>query len=224
MNLLNRMKLLNNKYARILTILLLLEGTVFYAVAFRAENVPLVGALSAFPKQFGGWRMVQDVKIEPEIQEILQADDLLNRSYLNPAGNTGVYLFIAYFKTQRAGQAPHSPKNCLPGSGWEPIESGPIAIDVPGRSEPIRSNRYVVAHGEEKSVVLYWYQSHNRIIASEFAAKFWLVADSIKYHRSDSSLVKVVVPVSNGDTDAATRIAVDFVQTIFPDLTRQLPG
>jgi EpsI family protein len=217
------MNFLNNRYARILTLLLLLEGAVFYAVAFRSENVARVGPLSAFPAQFGGWRMAQDVKIEPEIQEILQADDILNRSYLSPAGNTGVYLFIAYFKTQRSGQAPHSPKNCLPGSGWEPIESGPIAIDVPGRGQPIRSNRYVVAHGEEKSVVLYWYQSHNRIIASEFAAKFWLVVDSIKYRRSDSSLVKVVVPVRNGDTDAATRIAVDFVQTIFPDLTRQLP-
>jgi len=218
------MNLLNSKYARILTVFLLLEGTVFYAVANRGEHVPVTGPLSAFPVQLGGWRMVQDVKIEPEIQEILQADDLLNRSYLNPAGNTGVYLFIAYFKTQRSGQAPHSPKNCLPGSGWEPIESEPITIEVPGRGEPIRSNRYVVAHGDEKSVVLYWYQSHNRIIASEFAAKFWLVADSIRYHRSDSSLVKVVVPVRNGEIDAATRNAVEFVQAVFPDLMRQLPG
>jgi EpsI family protein len=218
------MNLIHNKYAVILTVVLLLEGGVFYAVANRAENVPLAGPLAAFPAQVGGWRMVQDVKIEPEIQDILQADDLLNRSYLNPAGNTGVYLFIAYFKTQRSGQAPHSPKNCLPGSGWEPIESEPITIDVPGRSEPIRSNRYVVAHGDEKSVVLYWYQSHNRIIASEFAAKFWLVADSIKYHRSDSSLVKVVVPVRDGDIDAATKAAVAFVQALFPDLTRQLPA
>jgi EpsI family protein len=218
------MSLLNSKYARILTVFLLLEGTVFYAVAFRPENMPLVGPLSAFPAQLGGWRMQQDVKVEPEIQEILRADDLLNRVYIDPAGNTAAYLFIAYFKTQRFGQAPHSPKNCLPGSGWEPIESEPIAIDVPGRSQPIRSNRYVVAHGEEKSVVLYWYQSHNRIIASEFAAKFWLVADSIKYRRSDSSLVKVVVPVRNDDTNAATEIAVRFVQAMFPDLTRQLPA
>ena len=77
---------------------------------------------------------------------------------------------------------------------------------MPGRSEPIRSNRYVVAHGDEKSVVLYWYQSHNRVIASELAAKFWLVADSIKYHRSDSSLVRVVVPVRDGDTDIIGRL------------------
>ena len=213
---------LKSKHVRILTVFLLIESTVFYAVAFRTENVPMVGPLSSFPAQSGDWSMKQDVKIEPEIQELLQADDTLNRIYVNSAG-TAAYLFIAYFKSQRFGQAPHSPKNCLPGSGWEPIESGPIGIDVPGRSERIWSNRYVVAHGDEKSVVFYWYQSHNRIIASEFSAKFWLVTDSIRYHRSDSSLVRVVVPVRNGDIKAATKVGVDFVQMIFPDLTRQLP-
>lgn len=218
------MNFLSNKYARILTIVLLLQGTAFYATAFREEKVPPVAALSAFPAQVGGWRMDQDVKIEPEILDILKADDTLNRSYVNPGADAAAFLFIAYFKTQRYGQAPHSPKNCLPGSGWESIESYPISIAVPGRSEPIRSNRYLVAHGDEKSVVLYWYQSHNRIIASEFSAKFWLVADSIRYRRSDSSLVKIVVPVRNGDTDAATRAAVEFVQAVFPNLAQQLPG
>jgi EpsI family protein len=218
------MNFLRNKYARILTIVLLLQGTAFYATAFRDEKVPPVAPLSAFPAQVGGWRMEQNVKIEQEILDILKADDTLNRSYINPAANAAAYLFVAYFKTQRYGQAPHSPKNCLPGSGWESIESYPISITVPGRAEPIRSNRYLVAHGDEKSVVLYWYQSHNRIIADEYSAKFWLVADSIRYRRSDSSLVKIVVPVRNDDTNAATRAAVEFVQAVFPDLAKQLPG
>jgi EpsI family protein len=218
------MSFLRNKYARILTVVLLVQGAAFYATAYRKEKVPPVAHLSAFPAQVGGWRMAQDVKIEPEMLDILKADDTLNRSYVNPSANAAAFLFIAYFKTQRYGQAPHSPKNCLPGSGWEPVESFQIAITVPGRTEPIRSNRYLVAHGDEKSVVLYWYQSHNRIIASEYSAKFWLVADSIRYRRSDSSLVRIVVPVRNGDIDAATRAAVEFVQAVFPDLTKQLPG
>jgi EpsI family protein len=96
---------------------------------------------------------------------------------------------------------------------------------VPGRSEPILTNRYVVARGNEKSVVLYWYQSRNRIIAGEFSAKFWLIADSIKYHRSDSAVVKIVVPVRpGGNTDAATQIAIDFVKSVFPAVSRQLPS
>jgi EpsI family protein len=163
------------------------------------------------------------VKIEQDTLDVLKADDTLNRIYLSPARDANVYLFIAFFKTQRYGQAPHSPKNCLPGNGFEPIESGPIWVAVPGRSEPIRINRYLVARGDEKSVTLYWYQSHDRIIAGEFAAKFWLIADSIRYHRSDTALVKVVVPVREGNADAATRTAIDFVKAAFPPLSRQLP-
>ena len=218
------MNLLDNRYARILTILLLLEGTAFYAVAFRAERVPHVSPLSAFPAQIGGWRMAQDVKIEKEILDLLNADDTLDRSYVNPSGNAAAYLFIAYFETQRAGQAPHSPKNCLPGSGWEPIESGPIAITAPGRSEPIRSNRYLVAHGDEKSVVLYWYQSQNRVVASEYKAKMWTVADAIRYNRTDTALVRVIVPIAGNDEAGAQLAAVDFVESFFMPLRQYLPA
>jgi EpsI family protein len=96
-------------------------------------------------------------------------------------------------------------------------------VDVPGRAEPVRVNRYLTARGEEKSVTLYWYQSHDRIIAGEFSARVWLIADSIRFHRSDTSLVKIVVPVRDGDADTATRTAVEFMKAIFPPLVRQLP-
>lgn len=217
------MNFLNNKYARVLTLLLLLQGAVFYATAMRKEDVPHVQPLSLFPAQMGEWNLRQDIPIEKEIQEILKADDTLNRVYENQSRTTAAFLFVGFFKTQRYGQAPHSPKNCLPGSGWEPIETDNIQITVPGRPAPIVANHYLVARGDEKSVVLYWYQSHNRVIAGEFAAKFWLIADSIRYHRSDSALVKIVIPVRAGDTATATRTAVEFAQTIYPALSTQLP-
>uniref|UniRef100_Q02BV1 Methanolan biosynthesis EpsI domain-containing protein n=1 Tax=Solibacter usitatus (strain Ellin6076) TaxID=234267 RepID=Q02BV1_SOLUE len=217
------MRFLGSKYAGGLTALLLIQGVVFYAVALRAENTPPVSPLSAFPANASGWEMYKDVKIEQETLDILKADDTLNRIYVNPERTSQVFLFIAFFKSQRYGQAPHSPKNCLPGSGFEPIESGPISIAVPDRPEPIVVNRYLTARGDEKSVTLYWYQSRNRIIAGEFSAKFWLIADSIRYHRSDSSLVKVVVPVRDNDSAAATRIATNFVKAIFQPVSRQLP-
>ena len=71
---------------------------------------------------------------------------------------------------------------------------------------------------------MYWYQSHGRVIAGEFTAKFWLIADSIRYHRSDTSLVKIVVPVHDGYADAATRTAVEFVKAVFSPLAQQLPA
>ncbi len=218
------MSLFNGRYAAALSALLVLQGGVYYAVAMRPEQVPVVAPLSVFPTDLNGWRMYKDVPIEQEVLDVLKADDTLNRIYVSPDGGTPAFLFIGFFKSQRYGQAPHSPKNCLPGSGWEPVESEPMTIAVPGRAEPILVNRYLVARGEEQSVVLYWYQSHNRIIASEYSAKFWLIADSIRYHRSDSSLVKVVVPVNNGDSAGATKSAVDFVKAIFPTVARQLPS
>jgi EpsI family protein len=215
---------LRSKYARIVTAALILQGIVFYAVALRAENTPTISPLDGFPANFAGWQMYKDVKIEQETLDVLKADDTLNRVYINPAHDASTFLFIAFFKTQRYGQSPHSPKNCLPGNGYEPIESGVMKVAIPGRSEPVQVNRYLTARGDEKSVTLYWYQSHDRIIAGEFAARFWLIADSIRFHRSDTSLVKIVVPVRDGDADAATRTALDFMKAVFPPLTRQLPA
>jgi EpsI family protein len=83
-------------------------------------------------------------------------------------------------------------------------------------------NRYVVARGDAQSVVLYWYQSHGRIIASEYAAKLWLIADAIRYRRSDTALIKVVVP-AGGSTDFAARAATGFAQAVYPLLAVQFP-
>jgi EpsI family protein len=185
--------------------------------------MPPVGPLDLFPREFAGWQMYRESKIEQEVQDILKADDLLSREYRSPDGMAGAYLFVAFFKTQREGQAPHSPKNCLPGSGFEPLESFPITIELPGRSEPATINRYLTARGDEKSVTLYWYQSHSRIIAGEFAAKFWLIADSVRFHRSDTALVKIVVPVRGDAADVATKTAVDFAKAMYPALHAQLP-
>ena len=211
------------RYVIALTVLLLVQGSLYYAVALREEAIPSVLPLSLFPTQSGEWGTFRDMPIEKEVQDVLRADDTLNRVYVRPSESTPAYLFIAFFKTQRSGQAPHSPKNSLPGAGWEPMESAPLQIMVPGRTQPLVSNRFVVAKGDEKSVVLYWYQSHGRIISDEFAAKFWLIADSIRYHRSDSALVKVVVPVRGGDVDSATKVATEFVQAVFPAVVQQLP-
>lgn len=217
------MSILENEFARALTIVLALQAIVLYTAVSRAELVPNVKPLADFPRAVAGWTAVEDFPIEPEIQEVLKADDTLNRVYRDPSGNIEANLFVAFFKTQRDGQSPHSPKNCLPGNGWQPVETGVISIELAGRADPVAANRYVVSHGGQKALVIYWYQSHNRIIANEYSAKFWLVADSIRYHRSDTALVKIVVPVVNENADAATAAGVGFVKAVFPELTNLLP-
>ena len=217
------MSVLHTPYAKVLTAVLVFQGCVYYAAAFRSELTPPVSPLYQFPQNFGGYRMVDDAPIDKEVQSVLRADDTLTRRYLTPDGTQDLYFFIAFFKTQRYGQAPHSPKNCLPGAGWEAIEDRKLAIAIPDRKTPIVANEYIVARGSDKSVTLYWYQSHDRVIASEYWAKFWLVADAVRYRRSDTSIVKVIVPVRPDGVDAAIGTGVRFVQTVFPLLRKQLP-
>src|SRR6478609_1635098 len=125
------MNFLKRNSSRILTAALVLQGGLYYAVASRAENVPSVSPLTTFPSTAGQWETVRDLPIEQAVQDVLRADDTLNRVYATRSGSTAS-LFIAFFKTQRFGQAPHSPKNCLPGSGWEPIETGTVTVPVGG--------------------------------------------------------------------------------------------
>jgi len=218
-----RVSFLRNRYAIILTAVLVLQAGVFYAVAGRPESVPTIAPLADFPASSGGFTMVKTVPIDDQTRDLLRADDIMERVYLDPARTSQAVLFVAYFKTQRYGQSPHSPKNCLPGSGWEPIYTDRPGIAVPGWSTPIVVNRYVVEQGDMKNVILYWYQSHSRVIASEYSAKFWLVADALRYHRSDTALVRISVPVAGGDVDGATSLAVRFAQATFPQLLKQMP-
>ena len=210
--------LFSSKVVRILTIVLLVQAALFYS-ASRGEAAHFAPPLSEFPATVGSWHKVQDGVIEQEELDVLKADDVLTRIYGEPRAEAS--LFIAYFKTQRSGQSPHSPKNCLPGSGWQQTESGRVDVDT--ASGPIHINRYLVSKGDNESLVYYWYQTQGRVIADEFAAKFYLVEDSIRKHRSDTSLVRVVVGVPPGHIDLAEKAGLDFVKTIYPVVKGYLP-
>src|SRR5579862_7702991 len=143
------MSWIGNKYVRILTLVLLVQAGLFYA-ASRGETVPNAQPLDFFPAQLGSWQETRNYPVEQEIRDQLNADDMLNRLYQGAQPRALASLFVAYFKTQRTGQSPHSPKNCLPGSGWEPEATGLLEVPVTGQAQPIRINRFVVSHGDEK--------------------------------------------------------------------------
>lgn len=214
---------LKRRPAQILTVVLLLQSSVFYGF-YREEKPPTKQPLSAVPRDIDDWRMMQEGVVDKEVADVLRADELLSRTYASPTRPQPAYLFVAYFNTQRTGQKPHSPKNCLPGSGWLPTVSDELSIPIAGRPEPIQVNRYIVAKGEDKSVVMYWYQSRDRVVASEYAAQFYVVADAVRYNRTDTALVRVVVPVVRGDENAATKAGTEFIQSTFPVLRRYFPA
>lgn len=199
---------------------ILAEGLLMYGAA-RPESIPAGRPLSALSQNLGGWSEIQEGVIDDETRDVLKADDLLNRFYGSSEGNAN--LFVAAFRSQRNGKAPHSPKNCLPGSGWVPLNSGEITVDG-GTGAPLRVNRYVVANGDNRSLVLYWYQSRDRAVANEYAAKYWVVVDAMRLNRTDTALVRVVVPIIDRDEDKATKTATDFVRAFYPSLRGILPS
>jgi len=215
-------RFLKSKTATILTVALLCQLVLFYGFS-RTEVTPRPRSLAGFTIPGNGWRAVQDVQLDKETLDVLNADDILSRIYQNGAGGYAD-LFVAYFQTQRNGKAPHSPKNCLPGSGWVPSQSGTIEVQVQGETQPVLVNQYIVARGANQSVVLYWYQSRSRVVASEYSAKLYTMMDAIRFNRTDTALVRVVVAVNNGDIAAATQTATSFVQTFFEPLKQYLPS
>jgi EpsI family protein len=120
--------------------------------------------------------------------------------------------------------------NCLPGAGWEPLSRSSIKIPVTvreGTTTEIDANRYVIQKGLDRQVVLYWYQSHGRAVASEYWSKFYLIRDAVRLNRTDAALVRVIVPIQanreGAEADAETQ-ATEFVRSMFPVLSNYLPS
>jgi EpsI family protein len=201
------------------TCTLLLGASIIRAVA-AGDVVPPRTALANIPPELEGWRSVADHELDATTVAVLRADDYVARTYARRGDVAD--LFVGYYASQRQGQTIHSPMNCLPGAGWQPLSAKRLQIDVEG-GMLIESNRYVIQKGVDKQLVLYWYQSHGRAVASEYAAKVYLVLDSLRWGRSDAALVRIVTPIGRDDA-RAERSAVDFVRALHPVLGGYLPG
>lgn len=209
--------------SKILSVALLLQAGAFWGCS-RSELVPPKTNLKSIARDHAGWRVVQESEVSAEEQEILKADETLTRYYARPGTPEPATLFIASFLTQRSGRAPHSPKNCLPGAGWTWEASDIRQIAVEGRDTPIQAQHYVIQKGEQRSVVYYWYQSRDRTVGSEYWAKAYVVLDSLRYNRSDSALVRFIVPVQNNNVESAEKAAVDLIKASYADIRKRLPA
>lgn len=214
----------DSKYIVLFTALVAAQGAAGFYLNSRQEYVPAVQPLAMIARAAGSWTMTREWQIEPEVLAVLKADDTLSRQYAQAGNPTGAGLYIAFFRSQRAGVAPHSPKNCLPGNGWVAEKSQIVRIPVEGRAEPVEANYYLIQRGDNKSVVIYWYQSHGRTVADEYKAKFYVMADAIRLNRTDTALVRVTVPVGPAGVEGATQTAMDFVKTMQGPISKVLPG
>jgi EpsI family protein len=189
----------------------------------RDEVFPSHLPLKSFPAQLGDWAGT-DRQIDKETLDILGPGDFLIREYSTQAGTEpSINLYLAYFPSQRMGDTIHSPKNCLPGAGWLPVENDRLSLALPGHV-PFPVNRYVIAKGDSRMLVLYWYWAHDRGVASEYWAKYYLIADAIRMNRSDGALVRIMTAMLPGETsEAAQRRLLPFSSKVVSSLDDYIP-
>ena len=175
------------------------------------------------PAEWSGLRGT-DIQLSPEEVRVAGMTTYLARAYRPDPGAEGpqwVQVYVGYYERQTQGRTIHSPKNCLPGSGWEPLASRTVVIETD--SGPVTVNRYLLKREDEAAVVLYWYQGRGRVAANEYAVKWDLLRDAALRRRTEEALVRVVVPVSAGE-DAAFAIAARLAGMLVPAVGRSLPS
>jgi exosortase D (VPLPA-CTERM-specific) len=202
---------------------LMLAAAIALQAHSQGEFSPHRESLNSLPSQFGAW-VGRDVSIDEQTLEILGAGEFLLRDYESASeSQPGIDLFIAYFPTQKTGDTIHSPSHCLPGAGWVPIQRKFVQIPR-GDGTSFPANQYVVAKAGERQLVLYWYLAHDRAVASEYWAKYYLVADSIRLNRSDGALIRLTTPMFRGESpDAAQARLLRFGSNVIPILNNYVP-
>ena len=153
--------------------------------------------------------------------EPLSADTHSSEQVEGRAQDGPLWLYIGYYESQRTGSTYHSPKNCLPGAGWQFVESEYVTVPM-GQGQKKMINRVLIKKGLEQQVILYWYQDRGRVIASEYWAKGYMIWDAMTKNRTDGSLVRISIPVVSSAEDAY-RQGVDFIQDLWPVLLEFMP-
>ena len=203
-----------------LTIIILLAAIVYLKVFTTIESVPLPTDIDSFPKQVGSFTMSGSSGFSEEVLQELGVSSYINRDSRDVDGYQ-LSLYMGYYEEQREGSMIHSPKHCMPGSGWNPVESAVVPISIPGSDQSYKVNRILFQKGMDKLIMHYWYQGRNRVVANEYIDRLFLIMDSIIRHRSEGALVRVL---GSWDPDGSyEKKQEEFVAGLFPILQQYLP-
>ncbi len=197
-------------------------GAGAYAVQLRSHEVtpPRVAELGRLPEFVGNWAG-SDIRFDARIYQVLSADTTLMRHYQQVDGASDVWMFVAYFHSQRTGAQIHSPKNCLPGGGWNILSSTPVPMRLAGSE--VRITRFLIGAGTEREVVYYWFMTRAGLIHDEYALKLDLVRNALLRRPTDAAFVRLSGPVLPEGLEATDRATARFLEAISPDLLRALP-
>ncbi|MDJ0868587.1 MAG: EpsI family protein [Myxococcota bacterium] len=199
---------------------------------FASEEVhPPRTAFSAFPLELGEWRCGESVEMEEKVEANLGVTDYLLCEYRREDPRARVSLYVGYHASQvrkeggGAGEnSIHPPKHCLPGSGWNIIAHELVPLEVPGLPEPgAPVNRLVIAKGEKRQLVYYWYQSRGRVVAEDWKKIVLMSWDRARLNRTDGSLVRFTAPVRREDLERADGHVLDLASRVLPRLSEFVP-
>jgi exosortase D (VPLPA-CTERM-specific) len=187
------------------------------------EIIPARESFIDFPMSLAGWTGLRE-PMEGIYLDQLKLDDYLLATYANGKGGS-VDLYMAYYNSQRKGEAVHSPRACLPGGGWQLSEFDQRTVaEIKIDSQRLRVNRTLIALGDRRQLVYYWFEQRGRVITNEFAVKWYLFWDAITRHRTDGALVRLMtaLPPNGTVADADSRL-IDMASQLAPILARYIP-
>lgn len=189
----------------------------------RADDHQPNKPLSTFPVQLNEWTGEKKY-FDSKIYDKLGVDDSFLCSYSAPGGRH-VELYVGFYESQREGDLIHSPKNCLPGAGWKIVKTSLEEINVAETNpQKIKVIKLIIQKRSQRQVVLYWFQSRGRFIASEYLQKIYLVIDSIVRHRTDGSFVRLISPIVDDNEKKTETSLKDFTRLLIPILQEYLPA
>src|SRR6185437_12433811 len=200
----------------------LLVGCALVGSATRQRAVPLSAPLETLLPPISGYRATKQT-VSDEERRVAGMSDYVARAYWQDT-TLAFTTYVGYYERQAQGHTIHSPKNCLPGAGWEILHGG--TATVVAADGPHVVNRYLLKNGNDEAVVYYWYQGRGRVVASEYTVKFNLLKDAALKGHTEESLVRVVVPMTerkNAEA-AADRFGIGIASTLMDRVGGALPG
>jgi EpsI family protein len=192
-----------------------MQAAASRALSIAEQDLPRP-ELRTLPMQLGRWTARGELSLDPGTSEALKPDEYILRDYVDEAGGRSVNVFVAYFKSLQNSYGPHSPRVCLPGSGWLTRSSNLASIDIAGRAEGIPVNEFVMERASDRILVIYWYQNDRDVWAEEYRAKLKLLPDLLRYRRSDVSLIRLVMPIRGEGWNDTLATGRTFTKLLFP--------
>jgi EpsI family protein len=172
---------------------LMIAGCLGLLRTHSQERVPLIAPLKGILPTVAGYK-TKEQTLSDEERAVAGMSDYVARTYWNDT-TLAFTTLVTYYDRQAQGKTIHSPRNCLPGAGWEVLSAGTATIADGGTEHTV--NHYTLKNGPLSAVVYYWYQGRGRVMANEYRVKWNLLRDAALLGHTEEALVRVVVPIGS---------------------------